>query len=487
MKKHLSIITIALACVLPLKAQISHTLYNQESVPQITLLNPALQPRCNFFVTIPGANIYTGISDNIRPTEFFKKNGGKWITPLESEFSYSKLRKVYKKKMALDFNTTIGLLNVGWRTSKEGYFTVSINERISTDIALPSDLLMIADKGIPSGTNLNFKRLGINAKVYHEFGVSYTFHYDTQWDFGFRGKLISGISAIKTKNKKFDIHTSADVWTVNSDVEIFTSMPLETDNAIKEDGTIAFDSLDVKDMESSDYKDWLMPNFKNPGFGVDLGASFTLDEYWRFSASVTDLGVIFWKRDLNNIKSNSQFDFDGVYVDIAKINKDEDDARDVLEDELDTLNVKLSPTLNHKKFATGLNPNIYLNAEYRLNHYLTFNFLSHTKFFPKRVNQDFNLAANVNPYKPFSASLGFTLNTQGKFSSNLGFSVRGGFLQFYTMVDYAPYRYNKYNIDGNKFTAPRNMTNLTISAGLNIIFGPHGFRDKPMINAYSNF
>lgn len=55
------------------------------------------------------------------------------------------------------------------------------------------------------------------------------------------------------------------------------------------------------------------------------------------------------------------------------------------------------------------------------------------------------------------------------------------------MTNGIPIAYRKYNIDGSRFTAPYNACDFNISTGLNLIFGAKGFKDKPMVNTYSEF
>ena len=488
MKKILYTLALTVICNSVANAQVSHSLYTLESIPQSTVLNPARQPRSNFYVAIPAVNQYYQVSTNLRPRRFFQRADNEWITPIDSKFNYKRLSKYYRKKLAVDMTATINVVDFGWRLTDESYLTFSINERINTDIQIPSGLMLLADKGLPHGSLLELGRLGVNAKAYHEFNASFSYVYDDQWTFGARAKYLVGIGAVKTKNRKFDIETNRDIWHFRTNVELMTSMPLETAEAIRDNGTVAFDSIDFRELKGKDLKKFIAPGLKNPGMGLDLGANFVLDENFKFSASVTDLGFIIWNNDIHNFKTKSEFDFDGIEVDMKRINENEDEEyKDYLEDELDSLEIKLNTTLNHRHFVTGLNPNIYLCAEYTPNHYLTVSFLSHTKFFPRRAIQDFNVSATVNPYKPFSAIMGMTLTTLGKTSANLGFSVRGGVLQFYAIADYIPFRYNKYNIQDESFTLPRNMTNFNVSFGLNVLLGPHGYRDKPMINAYTDF
>ena len=147
----------------------------------------------------------------------------------------------------------------------------------------------------------------------------------------------------------------------------------------------------------------------------------------------------------------------------------------------------MSPTLSKDVFATALNPNIYIGAAYTPVHFLTIGLLSKTTILNKTATQDFDLSLNLNPYKCFSLMTGLDYNVKGHLSANFGWSLNLSFLQLYMMTDYVPVAYRKVNIEGDGTVLPNNTGDVNISVGLNLIFGAKGYRDRPMINAYSDF
>ena len=487
MKKTLTSIYAALCCICA-TGQVSHSLYFMESVPQTTMLNPARQPRANKYIAVPGANVYMATSTNLRPLDFFQKSGDEWLSPLNKEFDYSDLYDSYKKRIAVDASASVSLLNFGWRTSNGNYLTFSLNERISADVSLPSDLLKIGDKGLPNGTLLDLAHLGVSAMAYTELGASYSYVFDDRWTFGARVKLLAGTAAVRTKNEKLSIETGEEKWHVKTDFEIMTSLPLETDGCIKEDGTVEFDSVDVRDFDDDkDLIKYLIPRLSNPGFGIDLGASYKYSDNFTFSASVTDLGMISWGRDVNNFKSKREFDFDGIDYNLDN-EEHKDDFQNAVDDALDSVKTNCDITLNHKRFATGLRPSVFLAAEYTPIYFLRLGLLSHTKFHPShRVNQDFCLSATLNPYKlPASATFGYAINTLGQSSASAGISIRIGVMQVYAMVDYVPLKYNVYKTeDSDEIPVPHNVSNINASVGVNFLFGSKGYRDRPMTRTNS--
>ena len=487
MKRLITAIAATLAAA-SATAQVSHSLYFMESVPQTTLLNPARQPRANKFIAVPGANAYAAASTNIRPRDFFQKKGGKWLTPLNDGVDYSDLYDSYKRRIAFDTEATAGLMSFGWRTADGHYLSFSLSERVSASVALPSDLLKIGDKGLPSGTLLDLARLGVSAMAYTELAAAYSRTINEQWTAGVRIKLLAGTGAVRTRNDKMTIRTGEDKWHVSTDLEVMAALPLKTDGCIRADGTVEVDSVEMRDFDTDrDLIKYLIPRAKNPGAAVDFGAAYKMDDRFRFSASVTDLGFLSWGRDVNRFKSRGDFDFDGIDYDLDNP-EHEDDFQNAVDDCLDSIEAKCNVTLSHDRFATALRPSVYIGAEFTPAYFLSLGLLSHTKIHAShRVNQDFSLSATLNPYKlPASATFGYTINTRGQSSANLGLAVRIGVFQIYTALDYIPLKYSEYHTaDGDKAAVPNNISNINVSAGLNFIFGTKGYRDRPMVSTNS--
>lgn len=487
MKKLITAIAIALTAGTA-SAQVSHALYFMESVPQTNLLNPARQPRATMFIAIPGANAYVGESSNLKPLDFFQKKDGVWLSPLNDGFDYSDLYDDYKKSMAIDADVNVGILGFGWRLDNGNYITFNVNERVSADVALPKDFLKIGDSGLPNNTLLDLAKLGVDAMAYTELAFGYSHIVNENWTYGFRLKLLAGTGAVKTDNNKLDILTGEEKWHVTTDLEVMTSGPLEADGCIKEDGTVEFDSIDVRDFDTDkDLVKYLLPRLNNPGGAIDLGVTYKMNENFRFSASVTDLGFISWGRDINRFKSKGEFDFEGIDYDLDNP-EHEDDFQNAIDDAVDSIMSSCEFTLNHKRFATALRPSVYIGAEYTPTYFLNVGFLSHTEFnATHRVHQDFSVSATLNPYKlPASLTVGYTINTLGEGSPSLGFSVRMGVLQFYTVLDCVPYKYNTYKtVDDDDIYCPTKISNINITAGLNLVFGSKGYKDRPMSRSNS--
>lgn len=462
-------------------AQPSLSLYYMESVPQSSLLNPARQPRCNMFITVASMSLHT--ETNIKESKLFTKVNDEWNFITDKNFDYADIKHRFKRGARLNNQMSIELGNVGWR-DRNGYWSIGISERFEASAALPSALFTMLDKGLPNGTQLKFNSLRINACAYHEFAVGYSVKLTENLTVGGRAKYLSGITSIRTDIPRFSVNTSRDQWDIDIDASISASFPIEVKT--DDDGSISIDSIEMKDMDLHEALKFALPGIRNPGAAIDLGMEYTINKNFRVSAAVTDLGLIFWTGNTNTVKTEGAFTYTGTDIDLDAF-LDGTDTGELLTDLADSLKNSLTTSVSHKYYTTSVHPNIYIGSEYTPLHFLSIGLVSRTTFWKSSISQNFNLSVNVKPYKFFSVMTGLNADIKGCCTADLGFSLKLGPLQYYLMTNGIPIAYRKYNIDGNHFTAPYNVCDFNISTGLNLIFGAKGFKDKPMVNTYSEF
>ena len=462
-------------------AQPSLSLYYMESVPQSSLLNPARQPRCNMFVTIASMSFHT--ETNIKASRLFQNVDGDWNFLTDKNFDYAIIKRRFRNGARLNNQLSIEVANVGWRGGR-GYWSVGISERFEASAALPSALFTMLDKGLPDGTRLNFSSLRINANAYHEFALGYSLKLTDELAVGVRAKYLSGITAARTDIPKFSITTGRDQWTIDLDASVSASFPIEVNTDT--DGSFTLDSVEMQDLDLRKTLKFVMPGIRNPGAAVDLGMEYTFNKNFKMSASVSDLGLIFWTDETNTVKARGNFEYSGAETNLDDF-LDGTDIGGLVTDMVDSLKNSLTTGVSHKMFTTFVHPNVYVGGEYTPLHFLSFGLVSRTTFWKRSVSQNFGLSLNVKPYKFFSVMTGLNVDIKGCCTGDFGFSLNLGPLQYYLMTNGLPIAYRRYNIDGSKIFAPNNVCDVNISTGLNLIFGAKGYKDKPMVNTYSEF
>ena len=478
MKKLIVPILIAMLSA-RVSAQTSLSLYYMESVPQSSALNPARAPRGNVFVGLHGTNISMRTETKIKMSQLFQKTDGQWHFITEREFDYKKINRRFKKGARLNEQLSIGLINFGWRKD-DSYLTFDLNTRIEAGATLPSGLFKILDNGMPDGSRRNFKSLRVCTQAYHELAFGYSLKLDKQLSVGAKIKYLSGIAAARTRIKKFEATSSLDALNINVNGKFDMSLPVQI--SPKDDGTVSIDSIEMKDLATGEIIARSLPGFHNPGVAADIGAEYKIDERFKVSGSITDLGLIVWTKDLNNIKVKNSYRYSGVNIEFDEF-FDGIEFADKFDEIGDTLKNSFAAHASNKMFVTGTRPNLYIGGEYTPFRFMTVGVVSRTTFWLHNMTQNFNFTLNMKPFTYVSVMNGFNIDLKGCLTADFGFSVNMGVVQYYFMANGLPIFYRHITIDGEKTIVPYNLCDLGISTGFNIIIGAKG----PKIKSLSKF
>lgn len=467
-----------------LKAQDPMSLYFLENVPQSNFVNPAMAPRCNGFIGIPAVNsIYLNFQTNIPANTLLQATDSGTVTLLSQYYDYSDLYKSIGDGVTIRTYELISPLVFGFRL-KKGYVTFAISEKIKMNAFLAKGIFEIPEKGFPEGTEIDLANTGIDAQLYQEYALGYSRNISKKFRVGGRLKLLQGMASIKSEVNKASLKTSKDVWNLDLQGTIYSSGPLEivTDEAGLIDSVYIKDIF--KDIDAAELFKEYGTSFQNMGFAVDLGATYDLNRNWSFSISVNDLGFISWKKDLNSIHFNGDYDFTGLNIDNSNV----DSISQTVDALLDSIKTAVNYHAGKEKFTTTLGTMVHAGIEYNVNHVFSVGLLSRSTFDRNYFHQEFNLSANLNLYKFLTANLNYNIATNGENYLGLGIALRGGPLQFYMLLDHIPVVYTNYVLeDGTNIAGPYDLRAFNVMFGFNLIFGAHGYKDAPKIDAYSEF
>jgi hypothetical protein len=461
-----------------------HSLYFMNTIPQVTQMNPAAQPRANVHGILP-ANVNVDILNDLAVKDILQKRGNKWYSPIEEEYDYAKLRKFTGKKATM-FNEAIDLdlLGFGFRFG-DGYFSFGLSEHVSVNNALPTDLFKVTENGFPDKSKLDFSPMRTQAIGYMQFLIGYSHKINERLTVGMNVKPLLGQAAVATKIQKININTRLQQWDADVKGNVYSSAPVEI--FLKEDNRNKIDNIEFRDFDDYESRDWVNygMSFNNPGIAFDLGAEYQLDERIMLSASLNNLGFISWKSDLNSVSFDGKYTFDGVYSDVSEeYGKDEQDFLNDLWNELEAI---VDYRVKHDKFSTPLAPVLHVGASYSLSKSLSAGFLSRTVFWKNAVRQSFNLSAYLQPYSFVSVNAGLTYQVKGNvyLGGGLMFQLGPLPLQVYILTDYLPvfYSTSRTGTDGDvEFPVSERQKSFTVRAGLNLTFGRHGYTNRPMLD-----
>ena len=457
-----------------------HSLYFMNTIPQVTQMNPAIQPRANVYVFMP-FNVNIDLLSDLAAKNILQRQGDNWHTPVEDQYDYNKLWKSIGKKATM-FNGAIDadIIGFGFRLG-DGYISFGASQHVSANNALPSDLFKILENGFPDKTRLDLSPLRSQSIGYMQLSFGYSHKINDRLTAGVNVKPLMGQAAYATKIQKFKLNSGLQQWEADVKGNIYSSAPVDV--IMQEDDTDKIDRIEAKDFDDYKAKDWIKygAGFHNPGVAFDLGASYQIDERLTVSASLNNLGFISWKRDLNSVSFNGNYAFDGVYLDVAH------DNDNVLDDLLDELTDAVDYHVQNDRFKTPLAPVFHAGASYTVSRAISAGFLSRTVFWKNAVRQSFNLSVYLQPYSFMSFNAGITYQVKGNVYMGGGLMFHFGPLplQFYILTDYAPVYYSTIQIGTDsdvKIPFPERQKSITFRTGLNLVFGRHGYVNKPMLD-----
>ena len=440
-KSFLTIISVILLTGY-ISAQDAQTLYYMNRVPQSTFMNPAMQPKCNFFLGLPvvsslqldAGNNRLSLTDVImkHPTE------DSIITFLhpDAEFNTSDfLSKLDENNFFYeDFRTD--LLSFGFRVNT-WYFSFNLSEKLSSAINYPKDLMVLALEGNRGFINqeADLSYFGVNSSFYREYGIGVSKEINQKLSIGIRAKILFGHANVYSdyENNDLSLYSSRDSIYLNADATVYTSSPLiATTNA---DGD--FDGFEVPSYIENSETDSLIDlalAHNNMGLGIDFGIYYKPIDKLSLSLSVIDLGYIKWNvEDVTKIELKGNYAFKGV--DVSDEIGESDEDTDPFDDMVDSLENSFTLANTAESYTTTLGTKIYIGANFAVSKKFDVGFLSRSYYYNNNLNQAFTFSANVRPINGISASLSYSIMNGSYNNVGFGLVLGGAPLQIYLISD----------------------------------------------------
>ena len=447
--------------------QEASTLYFMDKNPLRHNLNPAFQPACKFYIGMPlvssinfnvGNNclsfedVFQGktINGEKQTVSFLSKNANNGIDGFLDAL-HNDLR-IYS-----DYN--IGLINFGFKV-KRSYITFSLSNKSDVQAIIPKAIPEVLLKGngdIDATKSFKIEDLSVNASLYSEAAVGYSYIINDKLTLGGKLKFLYGHANLRTDFKDMSLTINKDEWKITGDGAVELSAPC-VEITQKEDGTIDKFKFDDDNVGASDFA-----KAAGYGFAVDLGATYKLMPQLQLSASVVDLGFIRWHRNLHSLTKKTDFVFNGVVYEIS-----DKDTVDYGKEYEEILNNMYTVDNNSSSYTSWLTAKVFLGAEYGVwDNKMTFGFLSKTYILRQKMFEEMSVSANFKPWHIFSTSLSYSL-LDGCWS-NLGWGVNFNFgpVNLFTAIDNIPLTYAK----GDDFIVPTKTRGVNFSTGMNYVFG----------------
>ncbi|MGB3848593.1 MAG: DUF5723 family protein [Tunicatimonas sp.] len=330
-------------------AQQELTLHLMNNIQQASYTNPAFRPRNNIHITLtpilPSVQVgvnNSGFTYNQIVSQVETDEDGQRILDLEKLYRNTKVGK----RSYANASASLDLLAVSFRTG-EARFSFNVTERFQARMGYSDALLRTAVEGNVPGETIRLGGYWLRGMHYREIGLGYNRKLleDGKLVVGGRLKTLFGLSNITTRSTEYNI-------TTGSEADLY-ALSLEADMRVQTSGFTALDD------DITPY----LANTKNFGMGVDLGATYQLNDEVSFSGSVVNLGFINWKSHVRSYRSEGSYSYTGVdNNDLFTGGGFEIDMTELTDSIADTFEV----TEDSASYVTGLPTQMYLTGYYRL-------------------------------------------------------------------------------------------------------------------------
>ena len=413
--KRLASLAVASAVAISAMAQNSNSSYFMESMANRHEINPAFTPDYNYVSPLPAlGGMLIGSNSNIGVSDFLFKHNGQLVTGLNQAISADEFLSGLKNGANLDLNMKLNILSFGFK-KWGGYNTFGLSVHSTTGITLPYELFEFAKN--TGNKTYDMGDVNAHAMSYAELALGHSRQINEKLRVGAKLKFLFGLGRadLKLQNLKADL-AGENKWTVSGQAVADVSMKgftyLSTTDEYNNPDNGTYDKIDDVDVDG----------FGLGGFGmaVDLGAVYQIDDDWRVSASVLDLGFISWSENAQAVNRSDEFVFDGFH-DIS-VN---DGVGVPFEDQTDNYGDQITDFINLRDNGnkggrtTGIGATLNFGAEYNLPVYrkITFGLLSSTRIKGAYTWTEGRLSANWTPLKWLDGGVNFAVNS---FTASMG-------------------------------------------------------------------
>ena len=199
----------------------SRTSYFVRNSTQNHEFNAAFAPDQGYmgFPLLSGVDLNLGSSLGVS-NFLFPLSNGKTGLFMNSEVSADEFLSGIRNSNALGVNFRYKILDAGWYTWKDSFWTLSFDVRADVDLSLPGELFRFAKLGMSGDpTSYSIRNLGVTGQVYGQVALGYSQGLD-KWVKGLRiggkVKFLASMMDVEANISRLDLNMGSDSWRVNS-------------------------------------------------------------------------------------------------------------------------------------------------------------------------------------------------------------------------------------------------------------------------------
>ncbi len=291
-------------------SQNKQLIYGVEEIPQSLLLNPGgnvpEDQKLHFGIPFFSQLHVNAGSSGVTAFDIF----GESDVDINSRIRSS----IFAMKNTDFFTVTqqLELINFGWRTKKDFYFSGGIYQELDMITYFPRDLAILGWEGNRDYLNYEFDLGDLNTSgdlltVFH-FGANK--QVSDRLTLGARAKVYSSMFNYQSINNSGSFVTRLGDGTTN----IYEHTLQEADVSVQTSGYGSLrNSGDVSG--SADVLNRFLGRAflgGNLGVGMDVGATYEINRNWSASASILDFGAIFHTKDVENYRATGSYTLNGI-------------------------------------------------------------------------------------------------------------------------------------------------------------------------------
>ena len=402
--KYTIVIILLLICS-KIIAQESSILYFMKEVPYSKTFNPAF--RDNYILNIggpfSGVNINTHTYD-IKFSDLLYRGTGAYADSIVSPLGKEEDPLIFLNKINTELNIYgsgfISIFNIGM-LKNDFYFNLELNQRFDFQLDIPKSIIEIVLLGNSttfkdvSGTNLNmltWKEIGI--------GVNKTL-FDKKLTVGIKPKILFGGANISLYQSELSLTKEQDRNTlISSDIKFNSSFPFEYSlNENEWFDAFKFGSVNTNPIKFSN----------NIGLGTDIGISYDYNKF-KLDLSITDIGVIFWKKNILSADIKGDFSFNGINSDeFTNYSNPEDTIKSTyISYVIKEIGKETTHSISSSPYTSGLNSKIFFSTSYALKKDLSIGMLINTIFYQNKIKTTISASAHKSFKNNINTSISYS-------------------------------------------------------------------------------
>lgn len=282
-------------------SEAQNTMYFMDRLPQNIAYNPAIMPKIDFYIGLPGiGGVNTQLynsgfnyneledfansldNDNYNPDEFVNKIGEYNLFTGEAAVNLMSFGFKIKDISYLSFGLTMNSLLINKASSEIAY--------------LLADLDDISDEDFPIGID----GISLNGNAYMGFGVTYSRKINEHLTLGITPRINFNMAGIKTTDLSFKVEKEENIidgfveeeYNETFSGEVFLGLPTEINPDALENDELLLDEGLLNEDWTDDYA--LSRILKDKSLMFDIGATYEIEK-WTFSASIVNIGNSVYK------------------------------------------------------------------------------------------------------------------------------------------------------------------------------------------------